>query len=98
MKRILGTIFLSVFFVCAMAEADQVTDHKATFVKCPKSDCQYKVKVNGEVYKIVSSSEFELDNEVQSIFSDLEKETAKESKPFCVTGKIISTGGKREKN
>jgi hypothetical protein len=76
----------------------QVTDTSAKFIKCPKgSDCNYKIKVSGGTYKVVSSNEFNLDNEVQTIYDDLDKQKASESKPFCVTGRIISISSKKIK-
>jgi hypothetical protein len=96
MARIIETTIIATLLLSGWAAwGGQVTDRSARFVKCKSHDCSYKIKVDGATYKIVSSSQFELDNEVQNIFDELEKEKAKASKAFCVTGKIISLHSKK---
>ena len=65
------------------------------FVKCAKSDCRYKIKIDGELYTFVSSTNDELNKEVNEIFDELEKEKIKETDEFCITGKKIVMKSKK---
>ncbi|HEX4922540.1 MAG TPA: hypothetical protein VFV50_00570 [Bdellovibrionales bacterium] len=100
MTKLFSLIFaLCVFSGQQARAAEEVYDSKAKFIKCGKgAGCSYKIMVNGESYKFVSSKSEDLNQEVYSIFDLLEKENKKESSSFCVTGKVINVTSKKISN
>jgi hypothetical protein len=93
MARIIEITIITI--LCASWQAFANDTQKAKFVKCAKSDCRYKIKIDGELYTFVSSTSDDLNREVNEIFNELEKEKVKETEPFCITGKKIIMKSKK---
>ncbi|MEQ1875493.1 MAG: hypothetical protein ABL958_02530 [Bdellovibrionia bacterium] len=93
MARIIEFTILAVLLMSWQAFAGDT--QKGQFVKCSKTDCRYKIKIDGELYTFVSSTSDDLNREVNEIFDELEKEKVKETQPFCITGKKIVMKSKK---
>lgn len=93
MAKIIEFTIIAVLLACWQASANDT--EKAQFVKCKTSDCRYKIKIDGQLYTFVSSTSDDLNREVNDIFDQLEKEKAKETQPFCITGKKIIMKSKK---
>jgi hypothetical protein len=98
MAKIIESVLLIGLLLGWNAYAEE-TEPRGKFVKCSKSsDCRYKLKIGSDTYRVVSSGAEQLDNEVQNIFDELEKQKAAESPEFCVTGKPIIINSKKIKD